>query len=157
MAEFVEDGRATSVGVSNFEPAPPRPDRRPRPASYRSLNQVEVHPFFGNEDVRAACARHDIAVEAWAPIARGKVVEDATITGIADRLGRTPAQVALRWHVQRGDIVFPKTVTPERMRENFDIFDFELSDDDMSAITALDRGEDGRGGPHPDTFDMIPD
>jgi 2,5-diketo-D-gluconate reductase A len=84
------------------------------------------------------------------------VAADATITGIADRLGRTPAQVALRWHVQRGDIVFPKTVTPERMHENFDIFDFELSDDDMSAITALDRGEEGRGGPHPDTFDMIP-
>ena len=121
------------------------------------LNQVEVHPFFGNEDVRAACAQHGIAVEAWAPIARGKVAEDATITGIADRLGRTPAQVALRWHVQRGDIVFPKTVTPERMQENFDIFDFELSDDDMSTITALDRGEEGRGGPHPDTFDMIPD
>jgi 2,5-diketo-D-gluconate reductase A len=156
MAEFVEDGRATSVGVSNFEP-----DHLDRIVSETGvvpvLNQVEVHPFFGNEAVRAACARHDVAVEAWAPIARGKVAEDATITGIADRLGRTPAQVALRWHVQRGDIVFPKTVTPERMQENFDIFDFELSDDDMSTITALDRGEEGRGGPHPDTFDMIPD
>jgi 2,5-diketo-D-gluconate reductase A len=156
MAEFVEDGRATSVGVSNFEPH--HLDRIVSETGVVPvLNQVEVHPFFGNEDVRAACARHDIAVEAWAPIARGKVAEDATITGIADRLGRTPAQVALRWHVQRGDIVFPKTVTPERMQENFDIFDFELSDDDMSTITALDRGEDGRGGPHPDTFDMIPD
>ena len=156
MAEFVEDGRATSVGVSNFEPH--HLDRIiSETGVVPVLNQVEVHPFFGNEDVRAACARHDIAVEAWAPIARGKVADDATITGIADRLGRTPAQVALRWHVQRGDIVFPKTVTPERMQENFDIFDFELSDDDMSTITALDRGEDGRGGPHPDTFDMIPD
>ena len=156
MAEFVEDGRARSVGVSNFEPA-----HLERIISETGvvpvLNQVEVHPFFGNEEVRAACARHDIAVEAWAPIARGKVNDDDTITGIADRLGRTPAQVALRWHIQRGDIVFPKTVTPERMRENFDIFDFELSDDDMSTITALDRGEEGRGGPHPDTFDMIPD
>ena len=156
MAEFVEDGRARSVGVSNFQP-----DHLERIVSETGvvpvLNQVEVHPFFGNEDVRAACAKHDIAVEAWAPIARGKVADDATITGIADRLGRTPAQVALRWHIQRGDIVFPKTVTPERMRENFDIFDFELSDDDMSTITALDRGEDGRGGPNPDTFDMIPD
>ena len=156
MAEFVEDGRATSVGVSNFEPS--HLDRIiSETGVVPVLNQVEVHPFFGNEDVRAACARHDIAVEAWAPIARGKVADDPTITGIADRLGRTPAQVALRWHVQRGDIVFPKTVTPERMRENFDIFDFELSDDDMSTITALDRGEEGRGGPHPDTFDMIPD
>jgi 2,5-diketo-D-gluconate reductase A len=155
MAEFVEDGRARSVGVSNFEPA--HLDRIiSETGVVPVLNQVEVHPFFGNEDVRAACARHDVAVEAWAPIARGKVNDDATITGIADRLGRTPAQVALRWHVQRGDIVFPKTVTPERMQENFDIFDFELSEDDMSTITALDRGE-GRGGPHPDTFDMIPD
>jgi len=156
MAEFVEDGRAASVGVSNFEPS--HLDRIVSETGVVPvLNQVEVHPFFGNEDVRAACARHGIAVEAWAPIARGKVAEDAELTGIAERLGRTPAQVALRWHVQRGDIVFPKTVTPERMRENFDIFDFELSDDDMSTITALDRGEEGRGGPHPDTFDMIPD
>jgi 2,5-diketo-D-gluconate reductase A len=156
MAEFVQDGRATSVGVSNFEPH--HLDRIVSETGVVPvLNQVEVHPFFGNEDVRAACARHGVAVEAWAPIARGKVAEDAELTGIADRLGRTPAQVALRWHVQRGDIVFPKTVTPERMRENFNIFDFELSDDDMSTITALDRGEDGRGGPHPDTFDMIPD
>jgi len=155
MAEFVEDGRARSVGVSNFEPA--HLDRIiSETGVVPVLNQVEVHPFFGNEEVRAACARHDVAVEAWAPIARGKVNDDDTITGIADRLGRTPAQVALRWHIQRGDIVFPKTVTPERMRENFDIFDFELSDDDMSTITALDRGEEGRGGPHPDTFDMIP-
>jgi len=156
MAEFVEDGRARSVGVSNFEPA--HLDRIiSETGVVPVLNQVEVHPFFGNEEVRAACARHDVAVEAWAPIARGKVNDDDTITGIADRLGRTPAQVALRWHIQRGDIVFPKTVNPERMRENFDIFDFELSDDDMSTITALDRGEEGRGGPHPDTFDMIPD
>ncbi|MGH3306406.1 MAG: aldo/keto reductase [Nocardioides sp.] len=156
MAEFVEDGRATSVGVSNFEPH--HLDRIVSETGVVPvLNQVEVHPFFGNEDVRAACARHGVAVEAWAPIARGKVAEDAELTGIADRLGRTPAQVALRWHIQRGDIVFPKTVTPERMQENFDIFDFELSDDDMSTITALDRGEEGRGGPHPDAFDMIPD
>ncbi len=156
MAEFVEDGRAASVGVSNFEPH--HLDRIVSETGVVPvLNQVEVHPFFGNEDVRAACARHGVAVEAWAPIARGKVAEDTTITGIADQLGRTPAQVALRWHVQRGDIVFPKTVTLERMQENFDIFDFELSDDDMSTITALDRGEEGRGGPHPDAFDMIPD
>ncbi|HET7195382.1 MAG TPA: aldo/keto reductase [Nocardioides sp.] len=156
MAEFVEDGRARSVGVSNFEPA--HLDRIiSETGVVPVLNQVEVHPFFGNEEVRAACARHDVAVEAWAPIARGKVNDDETITGIAERLGRTPAQVALRWHIQRGDIVFPKTVSPERMRENFDIFDFELADDDMSTITALDRGEEGRGGPHPDTFDVIPD
>jgi 2,5-diketo-D-gluconate reductase A len=156
MAEFVEDGRATSVGDSNYEPH--HLDKIVSETGVVPVvNQVEVHPFFGNEDVRAACARHDVAVEAWAPIAQGKVADDPTITGIADRLGRTRAQVALRWHIQRGDIVFPKTVTPERMQENFEVFDFELSDDDMSTITALDRGEEGRGGPHPDTFDMIPD
>ena len=89
-----------------------------------AVNQIEVHPFFGNEAARAADAQHGIATEAWAPIARGKVNDDPTIKEIADRVGRTPAQVALRWHIQRGDIVFPKSTRAERMRENFAIFDF---------------------------------
>jgi 2,5-diketo-D-gluconate reductase A len=116
-----------------------------------------VHPFFGNEAARAADERHGIITEAWAPIAKGKVNDDATIGEIADRLGHTPAQVALRWHLQRGDVVFPKSTRPERMAENFAIFDFELDDDDLATITALDRGEAGRTGPNPNTFDMIPD
>ena len=94
--------------------------------------------------------------EAWSPIAQGRVLDDPTITQIAERVRRTPAQVVLRWHIQRGDIVFPKSVTPSRMKENFEIFDFELGSEDMGAITALDRGEKGRTGPHPDTFAYVP-
>jgi 2,5-diketo-D-gluconate reductase A len=115
-----------------------------------------VHPYFGNEEVRAANAAAGILTQAWSPIAQGAVLDDPVITGIADRLGRTPSQVTLRWHVQRGDIVFPKTLSPERMRENAAIFDFELGEDDMAAITGLDRGEGGRRGPNPSTFDWIP-
>ena len=150
------DGRATSIGVSNFEP-----DHLQRiideTGVIPAVNQVEVHPFLTNERVRAADAQHGIATEAWSPIARGQVADDPTIGAIADRLGRTPAQVTLRWHVQRGDIVFPKTTSPERMRENFAIFDFELADDDMAAISGLDRGESGRTGPNPNRMDWIPD
>jgi 2,5-diketo-D-gluconate reductase A len=156
LVELREDGRARSVGVSNFEP-----DHLDRIVDATgvvpAVNQIEVHPFFGNEAARAAGARLGITTEAWAPIAKGRVNDDPTITEIAQRLGRTPAQVALRWHLQRGDVVFPKSTHVERMRENFAIFDFEVGDDDMAAITALDRGEDGRTGPHPDRFDMIPD
>jgi 2,5-diketo-D-gluconate reductase A len=156
LVEFQKDGRATSIGVSNFQPA--HLDRIVAETGVvPAVNQVEVHPFFGNEDVRAASARHGIAVEAWSPIAKGQVNDDSTIQAVAAGVGRTPAQVALRWHVQRGDIVFPKSMRAERMAENFAIFDFELSEEDMAAITGLDRGERGRLGPNPDTFDYIPD
>jgi 2,5-diketo-D-gluconate reductase A len=121
------------------------------------VNQVEVHPYFGNAEVRAADARHGIATEAWSPIAQGAVNDDEQIGAIADAHGRTRAQVVLRWHVQRGDIVFPKTTKVERMRENAAIFDFELTADQMATIDGLDRGEEGRRGPNPDTFDYIPD
>jgi 2,5-diketo-D-gluconate reductase A len=155
LAEFQADGRARSIGVSNFQV-----DHLSRLAEETSVvpavNQIEVHPYFGNEEVRAADAQAGILTEAWSPIAQGDVLDDPVVTGIADRLGRTPSQVVLRWHVQRGDIVFPKTTHVERMRENFAIFDFELSDDDVAAITALDRGEAGRRGPNPSTFDWIP-
>jgi 2,5-diketo-D-gluconate reductase A len=89
-------------------------------------------------------------------LAQGQVIDDATLQEIAQRLGRTTAQVVLRWHIQRGHVVFPKSVTPERIRENFDVFDFELSPDDVAAIDGLDRGEEGRNGPNPDTFDYVP-
>jgi 2,5-diketo-D-gluconate reductase A len=92
--------------------------------------------------------------EAWSPIARGKVADDPVIRGIAEQLGRTPAQVTLRWHVQRGDVVFPKSVKRARMEENFAIFDFALDESQMAAISALDRGE--RTGPNPDEFNWIP-
>ena len=154
LTELHEDGRARSIGVSNFEP-----DHLQTiidaTGVVPAVNQIEVHPFFGNEAARAADAQHGIATEAWAPIAKGRVNDDPTIKEIADRVGRTPAQVALRWHIQRGDIVFPKSTHAERMRENFAIFDFQLSDDDVATISALDRGEDGRTGPNPNTMDWL--
>ena len=155
MEEFKADGRARSVGVSNFqvdhlEKLAAETDTVP------AVNQIEVHPYFTNDAVRAYGQEHGIATEAWSPIAQGGVLEDPTITGIADKLDKTPAQVVLRWHIQRGDIVFPKSVTPSRMQENFDLFDFELGPDEMSDISALDRGENGRTGPHPDAMDKLP-
>lgn len=156
LAEFVAEGRAASVGVSNFQPA--HLDRIVEETGVVPVvNQIEVHPYFGNEDARAASHRHDVVVEAWSPIAQGQVLDDPTIGEIAAAHGKTPSQVTLRWHVQRGDIVFPKSMREARMRENFEIFDFELDEAQMGAITGLDRGESGRRGPNPDTFDWIPD
>jgi 2,5-diketo-D-gluconate reductase A len=155
LEEFRRDGRAHSIGVSNFqiehlERLAAETDTVP------AVNQIEVHPYFTNDPVRDYGREHQIATEAWSPIAQGKVLDDPTITQIAERVGKAPAQVVLRWHIQRGDIVFPKSVTPSRMKENFELFDFELGSEDMDAITALDRGEDGRTGPNPDTFAYIP-
>ncbi len=155
LEEFHRDGRARSIGVSNFqiehlERLAAETDTVP------AVNQIEAHPYFTNDAVREYGREHGIATEAWSPIAQGGVLEDSNIAQIADKVGKTPAQVVLRWHIQRGDIVFPKSVTPSRMQENFELFDFELESDDMDAITALDQGEDGRTGPHPDTFAKIP-
>ena len=146
--------RHDSVGVSNFEPA--HLDRIiDEIGVVPAVNQIEVHPYFTNEAARAADTRHGIATEAWSPIARGRIADDETIGAIAERVGRTPAQVTLRWHLQRGDIVFPKSMHRERMGENFALFDFELTDDDLATIAGLDRGEPGRTGPNPNTFDLI--
>ena len=153
LEEFYRDGRARSIGVSNFNPhhlGRLQAETTVRPA----INQIEIHPFLAQDDVRAYCADHEIAVEAWSPIAQGLVLDDPTITEIAKRVGKSPAQVVLRWHIQRGDIVFPKSVTPARIKENFEIFDFELEDIDVAMISGLDRGQ--RTGPDPDTFDYIP-
>jgi len=152
LEEFYRDGRARSIGVSNFQPHHLRrlhEESEVTPA----VNQIEAHPYLTQPQVRAFCAEHQIAVEAWSPIAKGLVLGDPTIDSIARRAGKTPAQVVLRWHVERGDIVFPKSVTPDRIRENIGIFDFELSGEDVEAITALNRDE--RTGPDPDTFDMV--
>jgi 2,5-diketo-D-gluconate reductase A len=155
LEEFHSDGRARSIGVSNFQI-----EHLERLAaetdSVPAVNQIEVHPYLTNEAVRSYGREHGILTEAWSPIAQGGVLDDSTITQIAEEVGKTPAQVVLRWHVQRGDIVFPKSVTPSRMKENFELFDFELDFVDMNAITALDRGEEGRAGPHPDQFDYVP-
>lgn len=156
MAEFVADGRARSIGVSNFQAS--HLDRIVAETGVvPAVNQIEVHPYFINDEARGASLRHGVEVEAWSPIAQGKVLDDDTLGRIAAAHDKTPAQVTLRWHIDRGDIVFPKSMSPERMAENFDIFDFELTADQIAEIAGLDRGEDGRQGPNPDTFDYVPD
>ena len=155
LEEFRNDGRARSIGVSNFQ-IPHLQRLAQETDTTPAVNQIEAHPYFTNDAVRTYGADHGIATEAWSPIAQGKVLGDPLVRGIADSTGKTPAQVVLRWHIQRGDIVFPKSVTPERIRENFALFDFELTDPDMYALTALDKGEKGRTGPNPDQFDLIP-
>jgi 2,5-diketo-D-gluconate reductase A len=156
MQEFHADGRARSIGVSNFTGE--HLDRLAAETEITpAVNQIEVHPYLANETLRAYDSKHGIATEAWSPIAQGGVLDDPVITKIAEQAGRTPAQVVLRWHIQRGDIVFPKSVTESRVRENFALFDFELDASAMSAISSLDKGEEGRTGPNPDTFDYLPD
>jgi 2,5-diketo-D-gluconate reductase A len=155
LEEFHRDGRARSIGVSNFQTAHLK--RLADEAEIvPAINQIEVHPYFSNQQVRSYDQAHQIATEAWSPLAQGKVLHDPTINQIAQKLGKTPAQVVLRWHIQRGDIVFPKSVTPSRMKENFNLFDFELDPSDIETISKLDKGESGRIGPNPDTFDYIP-
>jgi 2,5-diketo-D-gluconate reductase A len=151
LEEFKADGRARSIGVSNFEV--PHLQRLAAECDVvPAVNQIEIHPYLLNEEVRAYGESQGIATEAWSPIAQGGVLADPVITEIAERVGRTSAQVVLRWHVQRDSIVFPKSVTPERIRENFELFDFELTAADMAAITGLDKGEAGRTGPNPNEF-----
>ncbi|MFP3713794.1 aldo/keto reductase [Puerhibacterium sp. TATVAM-FAB25] len=147
LEEIYASGRARAIGVSNFQPHHLRrvlAEGTVVPA----VNQVEVHPYLAQDEVRAFGAEHGIVTEAWSPLGRGAVLGDPVIAEVARRHGRTPAQVVLRWHLQRGDVVFPKSATPERIVENAQLFDFELPADDMVAISALDRGE--RTGSHPD-------
>ena len=153
LEEFYHDGRARSIGVSNFQPHHLRRlhgECEITPA----INQIECHPYLTQDDVRAFCAEYQIAIEAWSPLAQGLVLDDPTIVSIAKAVGKTPAQVVLRWHIERGDIVFPKSVTPARIKENIDIFGFELSGEEVEAITALNKNH--RTGPDPDKFDWIP-
>jgi len=146
---------ARSIGVSNFQIEHLR-SLAAETDTVPAVNQIEVHPYLTNDVVRGYGLEHGIAMEAWSPIAQGGVLEDQTIVRIADKVGKTPAQVVLRWHIQRGDIVFPKSVTPSRMKENFELFDFELDPADVGEISTLDRGEDGRTGPNTDTFAYVP-
>jgi 2,5-diketo-D-gluconate reductase A len=147
LEEIHRSGRARAIGVSNFqihhlERVLDQAETVP------AVNQIEAHPYLTQDAVRAFDAEHGIATEVWSPLARGAVVKDGTVQAVAERIGRTPAQVVIRWHLQRGDIVFPKSATPERVRENFEVFDFELTGPDMAAITGLNRDE--RRGSDPD-------
>jgi 2,5-diketo-D-gluconate reductase A len=156
MIEFAQDGRARSIGVSNFQ-VPHLQRIIAETGVAPAVNQIEVHPYLTNEEVRAFDRANGILTEAWSPIAQGRVLDDEVVRRVADAVRRTPAQVVLRWHVQRGDIVFPKSVTPARMEENFALFDFELDDQAMQDLSHLNRGDAGRTGPHPDEFDYVPD
>ncbi|MFF9624100.1 aldo/keto reductase [Streptomyces griseosporeus] len=150
IERLVADGRVRAAGVSNFQPAHLR--RLLDGASLvPAVNQIELHPGLQQAELRALHAELGIATEAWSPLAQGAVLGDDAITAIAGRHGKSPAQVVLRWHLQLGNVVIPKSVTPARIRENIDVFDFALSDEEMAAIAALDR--DLRTGPHPDTLD----
>jgi 2,5-diketo-D-gluconate reductase A len=153
MQEMYESGRVKAIGVSNFQTAHLQ-RLFDETSIVPAVNQIEVHPYLVQDSLRAFDTAHGIATEAWSPIAQGNVLDDEVIVSIAEKVGKTPAQVTLRWHIQRGDIVFPKSVTHSRVEENFAIFDFELSDDDIQSITELDRHE--RTGPDPDTFDYVP-
>jgi diketogulonate reductase-like aldo/keto reductase len=148
--ELRDDGRTRSIGVSNFQVG--HLERVIAESStVPAVNQIELHPYFQQPELRAYHREHDIVTEAWSPLGQGgEVLEDPAITAIAEAHGKTPAQVILRWHLQLGNVVFPKSVTPERIRENIDVFDVELSDEEMERFAGLDRGE--RIGPDPDRF-----
>jgi diketogulonate reductase-like aldo/keto reductase len=115
-----------------------------------AVNQVELHPLFQQAGLRREHDELGIVTEAWSPLAQGRVLDVPTIEEIAEAHGKTPAQVVIRWHLQLGNVVIPKSVTPERIRANLDLFDFELSDDDLAAIARLEAGH--RTGPDPETF-----
>ncbi|MDX6722653.1 MAG: 2,5-diketo-D-gluconate reductase [Solirubrobacteraceae bacterium] len=147
--DLQSEGSVREIGVSNFQPAHLQrviDETGVTP----SINQVELHPYLQQRELRTEHERLGILTEAWSPLAQGEVLDDPTITRIAADHGKTPGQVVIRWHLQLGNVVIPKSVTPERIAQNFDVFGFELSDDDMAAIEALDRGH--RTGPDPDHF-----
>ncbi|MDP9093623.1 MAG: aldo/keto reductase [Actinomycetota bacterium] len=144
------DGLARAIGVSNFQPAHLR-RIIDETGTVPAVNQIELHPYLVQEELRTFHAEHGIATEAWSPLARGgHLITDPAVTAVADAHHRSPAQVVIRWHLQLGNIVIPKSVTPSRIAENFDVFDFELAPAEVDAISGLDRNE--RTGPDPDHF-----
>jgi 2,5-diketo-D-gluconate reductase A len=156
LEELRAGGKVRSIGVSNFQTA--HLERLAAECEVTpAVNQIELHPYFLNDEVRAYGEARGIITEAWSPIAQGAVLDDPEVVAIASRHGKTPAQVVLRWHLQRSSIVFPKSVTPGRIRENLDLFDFWLLPSEMDRLGGLDRGEDGRTGPNPDVFAYVPD
>ena len=148
--ELQSEGLVRAIGVSNFQPDHLRrivDETGVTPA----VNQVELHPRLQQAGLRREHDDRGIVTEAWSPLAQGAALDDPAVTAIADAHGRSPGQVVIRWHLQLGNVVIPKSVTPERIAQNFDVFDFHLSGDEMTAIETLDAGE--RTGPDPDTFD----
>jgi 2,5-diketo-D-gluconate reductase A len=143
------EGRARTIGVSNFR-VEDLERLKAEAELLPTVNQIELHPKLQQAELRAWHEDNGVATEAWSPLAQGALLDDATIEAIAAEHDRTPAQVILRWHIQIGNVVIPKSVTPRRIRENFELFDFELSEEEMAAIGRLDSGE--RIGPDPATF-----
>lgn len=148
LLEFREEGLARHVGVSNFEIEHLR-RLLDETGQFPEVNQIEAHPWFANNAVREFTKEHGGVVEAWSPLARGRFFSSPALKDTAKRLGRTPAQVVLRWAIERGDVVIPKSSHRERMEENFRVFDFQLDPSARAALDGLDRGEDGRTGSHP--------
>jgi len=149
FVQMRSEGLARAIGVSNFQPTHLRrviDETGVTPA----INQIELHPYLQQPELRRLHAELGVVTEAWSPLAQGAALEDPTIVEIARAHERTPGQVVIRWHLQLGNVVIPKSVTPQRIRENIEVFDFELSEEQMRAIAGLDRGE--RTGPDPDTF-----
>jgi len=150
LEKIAAEGKSRSIGVSNFT-VEHLERLAAETGTVPAVNQIELHPRFPQDELRRYHADHGIATEAWSPIGQGgDLLQDPTLATLAERYGKSPAQVVLRWHVQLGNIVFPKSSRPERMRENIDVFDFELSDDDMQAVSGLGTGT--RMGPDPDEF-----
>lgn len=148
MIRAREQGLTTSIGVSNYHPSH-LADIIGATGVTPVVDQVEIHPRFTQVPLVEAVRAHGIEIESWTPLGRGDLEEQA-VTTLAERIGRTPAQVILRWHLQKGYIVFPRSVTPSRIKENFEVFDFQLTAADLASLDALDRGE--RTGPDPDSF-----
>jgi 2,5-diketo-D-gluconate reductase A len=147
------DGRVRAIGVSNFH-IPHLQRLFDEGSVVPAINQIELHPQLPQDELRAFHAEHGIVTEAWSPLARGgAVLSDGTVTAIADRVGKSPAQVVLRWSLQLGNVVLPRSVTPSRIAENLELFDFSLTDEDMAALAGL--ADDERIGPNPDTFNRV--
>src|SRR4051794_28048137 len=150
LEKFAEDGRARSIGVSNFQISHLQ-RLLAEGTVVPAVNQVELHPYLTQDVLRAFDAEHGIVTEGWSPLGRGgDLLGERTVVGIAQKYALTPAQVVLRWHLQLGVVAIPKSVTPERIESNLDVFGFELADDDMAAISSLNRNL--RLGPDPDRF-----
>jgi len=153
LEQLLADGRVRSIGVSNFEI-----EHLERLAAETditpALNQVELHPEFPQDELRAYHGEHGIATEAWGPLGQNQgLLDDHRVVELANSKGRTPAQIVLRWHIQIGNVVIPKSVTPQRIQENIDIFDFELEEAEVEVVAGLSRGR--RLGPHPNEFDLV--